>query len=105
MPTPGQTSSGGGENAAFIASQPQQVLYFGDFNGDGLQDVIETDADFLTGPTVSTAPNHYTLYVRFNTGNGFGPRIKIADTPWALGPLTGTNNCSYRRHCRCARYR
>ena len=52
VPTPGQTSSGGGENAAFIASQPQQVLYFGDFNGDGLQDVIETDADFLTGPTV-----------------------------------------------------
>jgi len=46
------------------------TLIFGDFNGDGLEDVIEPDLD-----PVKAASGQYWL--RWNTGNGFGPRTAI----------------------------
>jgi RHS repeat-associated protein len=44
---------------------------FGDFNGDGLADVIE-----MCEPKTGSA----TISLRWNTGNGYGPRIAIDGT-------------------------
>jgi len=50
---------------------------YADLNGDRLQDALE----------IEHIPNggagFWQYYVRWNTGNGFGPRVPIANTPWS----------------------
>jgi RHS repeat-associated protein len=48
-------------------------LFFGDFNGDGLTDVVVAD------------PVARTLSIRFNTGNGFGPAVSLGSPVWMAG--------------------
>lgn len=47
--------------------------FFGDFNGDGLADVISLD------------PVSKNLFLSWNTGNGFGPATQLVNTPWTTG--------------------
>jgi RHS repeat-associated protein len=73
----------GGSNTALPNVSPSirhtaPGLIFGDFNGDGLEDVIEPDQDPVnTGKGI--------MWLRWNTGNGFGPRIALPNTGWAMG--------------------
>lgn len=55
------------------------TLIFGDFNGDGLEDVIEPDIN-------PAAAANGTYWLRWNTGNGFGPRIPI-QMPFGNGAI------------------
>jgi RHS repeat-associated protein len=76
-------STFGGSSAAIPNASPSirntaPALIFGDFNGDGLEDVIEPDQDPANN-------GKGILWLRWNTGNGFGPRIAIPDTGWAIG--------------------
>src|SRR5262249_11280193 len=47
--------------------------FFGDFNGDGLADVVSLD------------PVSKDLFLSWNTGNGFGPATPLGSTPWTTG--------------------
>ena len=75
--------------AAVLARGETQPV-FGDFNGDGLQDVLEPE------PTATGGK----LWLRWNTGNGFGPRVALANTSWLVmdpNPVWGTQTkLSYR---------
>ena len=55
------------------ATDDYDSLYFGDFNGDGLQSVIIADN------------RHKTLTLRWNTGNGFGPPVDLGSPVWMAG--------------------
>nr|WP_275402638.1 RHS repeat-associated core domain-containing protein [Streptomyces sp. SID13031] len=52
-------------------------VQYGDFNGDGLQDALV--AAWTRGFGDDGPVN--TLYIRYNTGNGFGPEVKFTDLP------------------------
>ncbi|MEU9298528.1 RHS repeat-associated core domain-containing protein [Streptomyces sp. NPDC048266] len=47
-------------------------VHYGDINGDGLQDAIVADWDGIHGVSDTDASDP-AFYVKYNTGNGFGP--------------------------------
>jgi len=53
----------------------KEELYFGDFNGDGLDDAA------LVAWEGNTKQPHPHINIRWNTGNGFGPAFEFAELP------------------------
>jgi RHS repeat-associated protein len=79
----GNAIPGNATSAPGLGTAP--TLIFGDFNGDGLEDVIEPDQD-----PANVGKGMYWL--RWNTGNGFGPRIALPLQTWAQANPNAAQN-------------